>query len=223
MISISILTPTVRPEGLDLVKRALARQTFRDFEWVVVQPEGDKPDGLYWTLYRDYNRGVRQCKGELIVSWQDHTFADPMALEKFWAHYTQEPKTIVTAVGNKYEDDTWQVMTWRDPRERTDHGSYYPCFFNDVELNLCAFPRDAFYAVGGFDEDLDKYSSLCGLDVLARLDIVGGWDFKIDQTIKSYSTEHGRLPGWDEHSPFNGVWAQRLAEYREHPVLSYLS
>jgi len=222
MPKISVITPTVRDAGLALVEKALRRQTFKDFEWVVVKPEGKKPKGLYWTLYRDYNRGVRQSKGELIVSWQDYTFTGADTLERFWFHHQNEPKTLIGAVGNKYSDDTWKVETWRDPRIRGDFGSFYQCYFNDIEWNLCAVPREAIYAVGGFDEYLDKYSSLCGLDVLARLNIFGGYDFKLDQAIKSFSTEHGRLPDWEKNSPFHGVWQKRLKEYQKNPILKYL-
>lgn len=222
MPRISIITPTVREAGLALVDKALKRQTFRDFEWIVVRPEGKKPDGLYWTLYRDYNRGLRQSIGELIVSWQDYTYVPPDTLQRLWYHYTQEPKTLVGAVGNKYSDETWTNKTWQDPRESNKNGTYHQCYYNDIEWNFCSIPKEAIYVVGGFDEDLDKYSSLCGLDVLARLAIIGGYDFKLDQTIKTYSTEHGRLPNWEENSPFNGVWQRKLEEYQKQPILDYL-
>jgi hypothetical protein len=222
MPAISVLTPTVRPDGLKLLEKALKQQTFRDFEWVVVQPEGPKPEGLYWTVYRDYNRGIKRCKGDLIISWQDYTYTKPDTLERFYNHFLQEPKTIVGAVGNKYSDDTWTVMTWKDPRERSDIGTYYPCYYNDIELNLASFSKQAFYDVGGFDETLDAYSSLCGLDVLERLNILGGWEFKLDQSIKSYSLEHGRLPEWEEHSPFHGAYEQHRKTYIETPRLTYL-
>jgi len=234
-MKISIITPSVRPEGLKIVDKALRRQTFRDCEWVVGSPinynygiwvkDPGKNKGDYWSVYKTYNRMIKQASGELIVTWQDHTFSDPYTLEKFWLHYEDEPKTIVTGVGNKYTDETYTAQTWQDPRERDDQGSYYRCFPNDIELNLASFPKKAFYDVGGFDEYMDKYSSLCGLDVLHRLDKLGGYDFKIDQTIKSFSTEHGRLPEWEENSPFRGAYDQRITDLidkGQYPVLLYL-
>ena len=212
----------MREKGLELVKKALDRQTHRDFEWIVVRPEGKKPEGLYWTLYRDYNRGIRQAKGELIVSWQDYTYANPDTLERLWFHYQNEPKTLVGVVGDKYEDDTWRVKTWRDPRQTEDKFSFYPCAFSEVEWNLCSCPKEALYAVGGFDEDLDRYSSLCGADVSVRLEILGGYTFKVDQTIKTFSTEHGRLPNWEENSPFGKVWLDKVEQYKKNPILPYL-
>ncbi len=247
---ISVITPTVRPEGLVLVAKALKRQTYKDFEWIVMLAENiatpdskhaktlkavedvqklkymwdpPKKKGDYWAIYKAYNKAVRRAKGDLIISLQDYTYIKPDALEKMWYHYTQEPKTIITGVGNKYVNDEFVVQTWKDPRERDDQGSFYGCFFNDIEINFASFPKAAFYAVGGFDESLDKWSSACGLDVLARLDMLGGWDFKIDQTNKSYSLEHGRIANWEEKNPFkNGVWIEKASGYRKQPILKYL-
>lgn len=233
-MKISVVTPSVRPEGLKLVEKALQRQTERDYEWIIVSPfkpsvacnlwvpSAKKEEGDYWTVYKDYNLALAKAQGELVVSWQDYTFADPDCLEKFWFHHTKEPKTIVSAVGGKYSEESFTIKTWDDPRETTNYGTYYPCFFNDIELNLAAFPKEAFYAVGGFDEYLDKYSSLCGLDVLDRLNLIGGYDFKLDQTIKSYSLEHGRLPDWEKNTPFKGAYTDRRKLYVVNPALDYL-
>ena len=239
---ISVITPTVRPEGLALVAKALKRQTFKDFEWIIgsrvhplhieglklgidyvfVQDPKKKPEE-YWSVYKAYNNAIRAAEGNLIISWQDFTYAKPDALQKFWDHYQEDNKVIVTGVGNKYDNDEWIVQIWQDPRQRTDQGTYYGCFYNDIEINFAAFPKEAFYAVGGFDEEWgDKYSSVCGLDVLARLDIIGGWDFKIDQTNETFSLEHGRLHGWEKNLPFAGPWQKRLEEYKSQPVLDFL-
>jgi hypothetical protein len=210
---ISIITPSIRPKGLEIVNKALKRQTFTDFEWLT-DTSGEKNEGDYWGVYKAYNRLVKRAKGSLIVTWQDYTSASPQCLEKFNFYY--DPKLIVGAVGNKYTDDTWTVETWRDPR--TKDGD---CPYNEIELNLSAFPKQAFYDVGGFDEDLDKYSSLCGLDVLFRLN-QQGYKFRLDQTNKSFSLEHGRLPLWDEKTPFNGVWQDKMKSYLDNPKLNYL-
>lgn len=236
MFDISVITPTCRLDKLRLVEKALKRQTM-EHEWIVIAPSNIKIKGFdidillsdppkqkgdYWTVYKAYNKAIGKASGELIISWQDYTFAKPNTFEKFWFHYQQDKKSIISGVGNKYQDDTWTVETWRDPRKRTDQGTFYPCFHNDIELNLASFPKKAFYEVGGFDEEMDKYSSLCGLDVLERLNIIGGWEFYLDQTIESYSLEHGRLPGWDKNTPFKGVWQQRREEYIANPILNYL-
>lgn len=221
---ISVITPTVRVEGLKLVEKALNRQTFRNFEWIVQEPTRPLPKDCVWQLNYDYNRAVEKAKGDLIVSWQDYTYAKPDTLEKFWKHYQDEPKTLVGAVGNKYADESWSVMTWKDPRERDDQGSFYPCYFSDIEWNLASIPKEAIYAVGGLDEGLDTGFGMDAYSVNERLNILGGYDFKLDQTIKSYSLEHGRLTkDWDEKN-WLFKWDKEVRpRYLQNPVLNYLA
>lgn len=224
--TISVITCTVRPDGLPLVKKALAQQSYRNFEWIIADREGSIPDGLCWTLNRDYNRAIRQAKGDLIISWQDYTYAKPDTLERFWNHYTQNPNFLVTAVGNKYTDHYWTVETWRDPRIRTDQGSFYRCYPQDIEWNLCSVPKKALYAVGGFMEDLDVGYGLDGFCVNQRIDEIGGYDFYIDQTIKSYSLEHARPDDWEEknliHEGRYNSLVEKLRRAGKWPVAPYL-
>ena len=238
-MKISVITPTIRRRGLAIVRKALRQQTERDFEWLIGSsfdpeiPEAiwikDNFRGGFWTLNRIYNKLIKRAKGKLIVSWQDYTYATPEALAKFLFHFEQEPKTLVTGVGNKYADETWAVKTWQDPRERDDMGSYYPCYFSDWEGNFGAVPKQAIYDVGGFDEKLDFLGF--GMDwysVLNRINDLGGYDFKIDQTNKSYSLKHGRVGGaskWEKYNLIHGGYTarrKRLLENGKWPVLSFL-
>lgn len=222
-VKISVITPSVRDTGLPLVEKALKRQTFQDFEHIVQGAEGDK-EGNVWTLNQDYNIAIKKAKGDLIVSWQDYTYAKPDTLQRFWTHYEQEPKTLIGAVGNKYQDDDFIVQIWQDPRERDDQGSYYPCYFSDIEWNLCSVPKQALYDVGGFDEEMDKKYGMDGYSVNDRINILGGYDFKLDQSIKSYSLEHGRLNGdeWNKNNWNGRPYLEYRKRYIENPVLNYL-
>ncbi len=222
MPKISVISCSIRPTGIALVEKALKRQQFQAFEWIIQGKSRENKEGEYWTIYTDYNEAVKKAKGELIVSIQDHTSFKPDALDKFWQHYQDDKKSIVSGVGGKYTDDTWTVQSWADPRQRADQGSFYQCSPEDLEWNFLAIPKEAIYQVGGFDESLNAYSSLCGLDVIMRLDILGGWKYFLDQTNTTKSTEHGRMEGWEEHLPFDGPWQKRLDEYKTKPVLNYL-
>lgn len=214
-ILVSVITPTCRPDGLEIVAKALRRQLFTNYEWLV----GSKFESKYgtwvkddhkggvWSLGRCYNDLIREAKGDLLVSWQDYTFAKENALSKFVEGYKKEPKTIVSGVGNKYASDAWVVKTWQDPRERDDQGSFYSTDFSNIEWNFCAIPKEALYAVGGFDEEMDyKFFGLDGYNVCERINYLGGYDFKLDQTNKSYSLLHNRPEGWDEHNALNGSY-----------------
>ena len=237
---ISVLTPTIREEGIAVVRKALKRQTYRDFEWLVgsyfkpaIGKDGkwikDDFKGGFWSLNRIYNRLIKKAQGDLIVSWQDFTYANPDALEKFAFHFKNEPKTIVTGVGNKYTNESWTTKIWQDPREREDQGNFYGCYFNDIEGNFASIPKKAIYDIGGFDEQLDFLGF--GMDwygVLDRINDFGGYDFKIDQSNKSYSLEHTRVGGekaWDQHNLVYGGYLDRkekLIRDVRWPRLDYL-
>lgn len=234
---ITVITPTVRHEGLLLVAKALKRQTFKSWEWIIISPTEPKLDypisytwmqdppkepGDVWSLNKAYNAALKAAKGELIVSWQDWTYARGEALQKFWTHYQLDKKKIVSGVGNKYSDETFSVVTWQDPRKRDDQGSFYPCYFNDIEFNFCAIPAKAFLDVGGFDEKLDKHFGMDGFSVLDRLNIAGGWDFHLDQSNETFSLEHGRLPDWEEKNAIHGPYNERRKDYEQNPKLEYL-
>ncbi len=238
------MTPTVRREGIPLVYRALKNQEFTDFEWIIVSPKGllnrddykdlpsvvlvDEPrvGAAYWALNRAYNAAIRKAKGDLIISWQDYTFAKYDCLGRFWSHFQDEPNILVTAIGNKYESVYPEVgaMVWSDPRERKDQGTYYLCNFDDIEWNLCSCPKDAILSVGGFDEELDRLGfGMDGFSVNERLSMLGEYDFKIDQTIKSYSVPHDRLDNWEKHNNIHGNYQKRKDFYIENgPKLKYI-
>ena len=66
-MKISVITPSIRPEGLKIVRECLLNQTFKDFEWLV---------DINWTgkhdLNASFNRLIRRASGELIVFYQDY-------------------------------------------------------------------------------------------------------------------------------------------------------
>ncbi len=249
MSKISVITPTIRPEGLPLVRRALENQTFKDFEWIIVAPKeqfeairkivvyGVQPfffkiceepskKGDFWNLNKAYNEGIRHADGELIVSWQDYTYAKPETLEKFWFFHEREPNILIGAVGNKYKTVVPELgaMVWKDPRERSDQGSYYLCDYPDIEWNLCSCPRQALYDIGGFDEELDSLGyGMDGYSVNERIFVLKKYDFKLNQEIKSYSLPHGRPKDWEEHNNIHQNYKKRQEFYVANgPVLPYL-
>lgn len=243
MAKISVITPTIRTEGLLLIKKSLEEQTFNDFEWLIVCPEDmaqtiklslannsrilkdpPKKEGDVWSLNKAYNEAIRRAQGELIVSWQDYTYARDDALEKFWYYFTKNPKALVSGVGNKYTTifPTLGEIVWKDPREVDQVSGLFACTPNNIEANFCSAPKAAFYAVGGFDEDLDKYFGMDALSVFDRLGMVGGWKFYLDQTNKTYSLSHSRIPMWEEKNAIHGPYRERRQRYLYNPVLEYL-
>ena len=140
MPKISILTPTIRPDGLEIIAKALKKQTFQDFEWLIGSPFNpviekatwnedenhwtqnnlatrtikwvqDDFEGGFWSLNRIYNKLFKEAKGEILVSWQDWVYANPDALEKF-VENVGKTNGVVSGVGDQYES----VNKWGKPQ-----------------------------------------------------------------------------------------------------------
>lgn len=245
---ISVVTPTIRKEGLEIVKKSLEGQLWKSFEWIIGSPfdpeiKSDKFKikwvkddfaGGFWSLNRIYNKMFKECGGEVIVSLQDWIHIPPRGLAAFLEalHEVGEP-AIISGVGDQYERlnefGKPEVKIWSDPR-KNDKG-LYECYPNDAEWNWCAFPKKFIYDVGGMDEQLD-FLGVGGdqFQVGERWDTMGK-KFYLDQSNESFTLRHGRedfggQESWDsKHVLFNGAYNRRkveLVESGKWPVLDYL-
>jgi hypothetical protein len=243
---ITVITPTIRKEGLDIVAKSLQKQTWDEWEWLIGSPFDpeipwatwikDDFEGGFWTLNRIYNRLFQEAKGELVVSWQDFIYAIPTGLESFWTSYLElGGRGLVSGVGDQYKSlDAFGKpydKIWSDPRKGRDQhpGSFYECYWNDIEWNWAAIPKGAFFGVGGMDEELD-FLGYGGdqLQVCDRLSDTGHYTFWLDRTNESYTLRHerdahGGQEHWDaNHTLFNGKYVARksqLIKEKQWPIL----
>lgn len=245
---ITVITPSVRKEGLDIVAQALKQQTLKDFNWIVCCPfEYEIPEGIdgvvfkddfeggFWSLNRAYNWMVANAEGELIVSLQDWISVPPDGLQKFWDCHVLVPDGVISGVGDQYErTDKWgnpEVKIWSDPRKNDKNGSFYECYPNDCEWNWAAIPRKWFFEIGGMDNELD-FLGYGGdqLQAVERMDALGA-KFYLDQSNESFTvrhdrSKHGGQDNWDKnHVLFNGKYDKRKADLiatKQWPRLRYL-
>ena len=77
--SISVLCPTIRPEGLKVFMESLENQTFDSFEVLV---ELGLPKKFGCDLSASLNRMLRRAKGDIIVMLQDYIKIPDNALEE---------------------------------------------------------------------------------------------------------------------------------------------
>lgn len=165
-IKISVLSPSIRPRGLEVNRLSLLAQTFPkdEFEWLV---------DLNWTGEHDlnaaYNRLLRRSKGELIVSMQDYLKVRPDYLQRFWDAYQNDKDTFFTAPVGKVKDMNYDLPAVWDWRAYEDAKPDYKCW----EIDSGAAPRKALFKVGGFDEALDQWWSFDNVSVAKRADMLG--------------------------------------------------
>lgn len=207
MPKITVVTPSVRSEHLPIVKRSLLRQSFREYQWLIVGPvkeanvkEPEKRGGDYYNLNKAWNEAFRRAKGDLIVSIVDGLWFPPDTLQKLWTHYETNPRSCVSAIGHQYdqiESGKPEHKVWADPRARSDFGSFYEVPHTEMELCIASFPRQAVLDVGGVDEEFDKYAACSEKEMMARM-YKAGYKLYIDQTIEYRAVQHPRLSTeWD--------------------------
>lgn len=142
MPKISVITPTIRPEGLVSVYHSLKNQTFTDFEWLVEVGFPSKGNDLN----RAYNRLIRRSQGELIVSIQDFTTFGHTTLQELWETNDGTFYTIDVA----HSDGEHIEYDWR----HFEKGK--PVEYNRLEICMASMPKKGLYDIGGFDEELDE-------------------------------------------------------------------
>lgn len=172
-MKISVLTPTIRPAGLEIVRKCLMEQAFQDFEWLVEVGHGRHD------LNAAYNRMLRRAKGELIVSVQDFIKCPPDYLGKWWAAYQKYQNTFMTAPVGKVDnlDYTGEIhWDWRAFR-MNDVDTVRECEWDCWEIDSAAAPLEALKAIGGFDEKIDGYWSSDNVNVGKRASLAG-YEFK---------------------------------------------
>lgn len=168
-IRISVLSPSIRPLGLDIVRTGLLQQTFTGFEWLTEIGLG-KHD-----LNQAYNKMLRRAKGELVVSLQDYCLIRPDYLQKWWDAYQENPDTFMTAPVGKVDDLNYSskpIWDWRAYRN-DETKNIRPCEWNTWEIDNGAAPLKALKAIGGFDEALDGVWSSDNVNVGCRAKLAG--------------------------------------------------
>ena len=161
-MKISVITPSIRPEGLVVVQNALAKQSLQDFEWLVEIGIPQKGHDLNAA----YNRMLKRAKGELVVSLQDYIDIRSDGLEQFWEAYQKHPDTFYTApVGRTldYQDVEWD---WRTHAAAQAN-------WHSWEIDWASAPLEALKKIGGFDEGCDGVWSMDNVNIGLRAEMAG--------------------------------------------------
>ena len=215
---ISIVTPSCRPEFLPIIEKCLKRQDFDgETEWIITMPHKcigkvtvkpsllleDPPKRLgdFWSLCKGWNQAYARTKGELIVNIQDGIWFPPDVLSRFWFHYQNQPRILVSAIGHQYDkfDDLGMPINkvWHDPRARTDV-SFQDVPPSEIEMVMASIPKQAILECGGIDEEYDTCNGAQEKEMCWRLNKLN-WDFYIDHTIEYRAIHHPRLTkDWDK-------------------------
>lgn len=210
-MKISVITPSIRPEGLKVVQESLANQTLQDFEWLT--EIGIPRKGC--DLNQSFNRMIRRAKGELIVFYQDYIKIENDGLEKFWDAYLENKKDFITAPVGKTSD--WKDIVWdwrKNPEGKVDWLRW--------EIDWACAPKSALFEIGGFDEELDKFWSFDNVNVGLRAQMAGYTfrNLRTNQAVAFDHDKHEKHPFRERYNPAHHN--ERLDEIRMGLKIDFL-
>jgi len=217
-IKISVVTPTIRPESLGMMRDCLKQQTFRDFEWLVdINVTGEHD------LNASFNKLIKRSSGELIVFYEDYTQINPEGLAKFWKAHQDHPNTCFTAPLGKVDkigdSPRWD---WRAWKQDDTQGDYTNCNWNSCELDWGAIPKEILVKIGGFDEELDKHWSCDNVNVGCRARLAGA-KFKTVFTNPAIAIDHDKFIKHPFRDRFKASFNnERMEQFERGLKINYL-
>src|SRR5258708_17921278 len=142
----TVFTPTFnRSQTLSRVYESLRLQTFRDFEWLIVDDgstDGTKELVERWQtvsgfpiryIYQEnqgkpaaFNHGVQEARGELFLTLDSDDACVPHALERLKYHWDGIPtaeKDKFSAVNSECRGQSWRLVCGTNPSRRFDVSS----------------------------------------------------------------------------------------------------
>jgi len=213
MPKISVICPTIRPAGLDIVYQSLKEQTFKDFEFLV----DINVSGIH-DFNKACNRLIKRAKGKLIVSIQDYIKVSPDALQSLWEAYQSNPDTFFTCPVGKVDNLEYKGNPKWDWRINKDT----PVDWRMWEIDFGACPREALYKIGGFDEEIDGYWSMDNVNVGYRAELAG-YKFKCLYDIKAIAYDHDSFIEHPFRKDYNPIFCNmRIDEFKMGLKIDYL-
>lgn len=185
MPTVSVIIPTLgRSESLERCRDSLRKQTFQDFEVVLVTEEG--------SLSALRNEGARRAKGEILVFTDDDVVMEPQWLEAILRAFE---KGVAGVSGPSFTKglfrtnrDCFRFPTWMFSESRPGYLSSWgqwslgatkeDCSYEGpvdyLEACNMAFKAEAFWEVNGFDEKYGGIGDWSEPDLCFRIRERGG-------------------------------------------------
>jgi hypothetical protein len=236
MKKISVITPSYRPDGLEMLWHSLKTQTMphTDFEWIVCSPfhyqratrwvqDPQKNPGDLYGYHKAINALIKESDCELTIWVNDMSILYPDVLEKFWKHYLEEPMNLYCGLANpgikEFDPITkyWPDVRWdyvKDEKIR-------PSNLINFDTALSGIPKKALDTIKYpyIAPEYDQFACWGDRELLVNL-IKQGYKLNIDSTINFTGISHyghPEFPDWDKRF----TDGQRFFETRNGDVNRY--
>ena len=203
---------------------SLRRQTFQDFEWVIITEDRYtyKPFFIYEdlkvrhcfappkvsvsNLNASLNAGLRHCQGDYVIFYQDFIELDQDCFQKLYDLASRDQRTFVTTCTPNADGTDDTRYTGADiPR---------PCYPEQWEANVSIAPMKVLKELGGFDEDYDHGWSWDNVNLAERADMLN-CNFIIDESNRPKLLFHVKEPDLNPTMRMNGDFHNaRMEEIR---------
>jgi len=209
--TVTVITPSIRPKGLEITQKCLKNQTFTDFEWLVEIGLGNKHD-----FNQAMNRMIKRAKGEIIIILQDYIKVSDTFIQECVNAYKSD--TLFTCPVGKVDNEEYKGEPKWDWRNNSNSQMDWRMW--EIDVGFCS--KDVLFAVGGFDERLDEYWSMDNVSVGMRAGILS-YKFDVLRETKCIAYDHD---AFIEH-PFRKYYKPAIInmimeEYKDNPKLNYL-
>lgn len=193
-MSITVITPSIRPDGLKMTYETLKKQTYVDFEWLPrLSIPGERSDLSY-----QMNQALQEAKGEIIVFLQDYIRIPANALEKIADLYK------ISSAGFTFPMVKGGKEDWRKHSENNTKiasGAW--------EIDFGSALRADIEQAGGFCELYDEGFGWENVDLAYRM-WQNGVEFRVHTNIVAEGVDHD---SFIEHpyrrNPNNKLWEKR--------------
>lgn len=192
-MKISVITPSIRQYGLDIVRDSLLKQTYQDFNWLVSSPfpYGDctiyiPRDIRAWHTFNNLLQKAIDIKTDLIICCVDLVALPPNAIEKFVTYYQNNQNSCVSMVGDhykKYMNGELIKKCWIDCRRNQMQHNFEKSTLINFDCAVASFPAKGVLEVGGIDEVFDKYIGGADKEMIYRM-VKIGYKIFLDKSIE---------------------------------------
>lgn len=198
---VSVLTVTKRTGWEHIAQKSLESQTYKDFEWIVVSEEKldipyvpAPPKTRHSNLSASNNEGLRNCKGDYVMFYQDFIELEPDCIEKLVRVAEETGGFVATACIDPDGNMDGRYTGVDTVRE---------CIPAEWETNTALAPMKAIKELGGFDEEYDDGWAWDNVNLADRAAMLG-YKFYLDETNKPKLHFHVKEPEADPSLIMNG-------------------